>query len=193
MRRIYAQGDLDGACLLYSIVNAYAALRHEGPDFAAVSRAFAQVDHPGDFLSGMVGTTGAYDKQYALLEGNIRRVLALLGGGTFLVKRITGHFSLDMLEELLGEHSVVVLRYMGSSKHLSGMDHWVCAVDCDPGGQCAHVACSTRLQRACDGVACAYAETLREKYKRWSNDMLLADREHTVVEGEVFQISLPPG
>lgn len=192
MRRIYAQGDLDGACFLYSIVNAYAALRHEGPDFAAVSRAFAQVDHPADFLSGIVGTTGQYDLQYALLEENIRRVLARLGGGTFSVRRITGRNSVDMLEGLLGENSVVVLRYMGSSKYLSDMDHWVCAVEYDMGGKTVHVACSTRLQRACDGEACAYAETFNERSGRWSNDMLLPGREHTLVDGEAFQISWQP-
>lgn len=192
MRRIYAQGDLDGACFLYGIVNAYAALKGEGPDFAAVSRAFAQVDHPADFLCGIVGTTGQYDRQYALLEENIRRVLALLGGGTFCVRRISGRFNAGLLEELLGENSVVLLRYMGSSRHLSGMDHWVCAVEYDTGDRTVHVACSTRLQRACNGEACAYAETFNERRGRWSNDMLLADREHTFVDGEVFQISLQP-
>ncbi|MBU1039970.1 MAG: hypothetical protein KKF77_02575 [Proteobacteria bacterium] len=192
MRRIYAQGDLDGACFLYSIVNAYAALRHEGPDFAAVSRAFAQVDHPADFLSGIVGTTGRYDLQYDLLEDNIRRVLALLGGGTFTVRRIARAYQVDLLEELLGENSVVVLRYMGSSKYLSDMDHWVCAVDYEPGGRTVHVACSTRLQRACTGEACTYAETFNERSGCWSNDMLLPGREHTLVDGEAFQITWQP-
>lgn len=192
MRRIYAQGDLDGACFLYSIVNAYAALKHQGPEFAAVSRAFAQVDHPADFLSGIVGTTGQYDQKYVLLEDNIRRVLTLLGGGTFSVRRIAERYSVDMLEELLGENSVVVLRYMGCSKFLSDMDHWVCAVEYDTGDKTVHVACSTRLQRACDGVACAYAETFNERCGRWSNDMLLPGREHTLVDGEAFQISWRP-
>ena len=79
-RRISAQGDLDGACFLYSIVNAYAALCGSAPSFGNLCAALAQVEHPGDFLNPSVGTTGHYDLDYALLQRTIERTLALLGG-----------------------------------------------------------------------------------------------------------------
>lgn len=79
-RRISAQGDLDGACFLYSIVNAYAALTGGAPSFDNLCAALAQVEHPGDFLNPSVGTTGHYDLDYALLQRTIERTLALLGG-----------------------------------------------------------------------------------------------------------------
>jgi len=81
-RRIYAQGDLDGACFLYSIVNAYVALCGKPPDFERVCAAFAQVDHPADLLNASVGTTGGYDLDYPLLQNTIERMLALLGGAS---------------------------------------------------------------------------------------------------------------
>jgi len=190
-RKIYAQGDLDGACFLYGIVNAYAALRREEPEFAAVCRAFGQVDHPGDFLNGSVGTTGSYDNDYGLLEGNIKRILAILGQAEFFVQRISGHFSADLLETLLGAQSVVLLRYTGSSHNAAGMDHWVCAVAYDRKSRETHVACSVRLQKASNGQGAAYRETLHE-HGRWSNDILSDAHAHAVVDGEVFRIALQP-
>lgn len=192
LRKIYAQGDFDGACFLYSIVNAYVALQHESPDFTAICKAVAQVDHPGDFLNGTVGTTGAYDKDYALLEKNIRLILANLGNAEFLVQRIPGQWSRKVMEELVGSKSVALVRYMGSSNNSSGMDHWVCVVDCDRRDASMHVACSVRLHKAFDGLGCAYAESFHEEHGRWSNDILSERQEYTIVAGEVFQISVQP-
>jgi len=191
MRKIYAQGDWDGACFLYSIVNAYVALRREQPEFAAVCRAFGQVDHPGDFLNGSVGTTGSYDSNYGMLEENIRRALSALGAANFAVRRIAGRFSEDMLKDLLGSNSVVLVRYMGSSKYATGMDHWVCAMDYDEQSGEVLVACSVRLHKACDDLPCAYAEKHIPKYDRWWNDALSKQHDHTIVSEEVFQITMP--
>lgn len=191
-RNIYAQGDLDGACFLYGIVNAFVALRRGEPEFGAVCAAFAQVDFPGDFLNAWVGTTGSYDKNYARLEENIARILSILGGDAFVVRRIAGDCPGDVLEGLISQNSVALVRYMGSSKHAADMDHWVCAVDYDRARRETHVACSVRRQRACAGPSCQYAETFHETYGRWSNDSLLEGRGHTIVAGEVFQISLKP-
>jgi hypothetical protein len=200
MRRIYAQGDLDGACFLYSIANAYVALRHDAPAFASVCRAFGQVDHPGDFLNGQVGTTGSYDKNYALLERNIRRMLALLGPAPdavpdappFYVTRVPGPFRAALLEQLIDASSVVLVRYKGSSKYSTDMDHWVCAVEYDRQRQAAHVACSVRWQKSCDGQARGYGELFHERYGRWSNDILDQEHAHAIVEEEVFRIATEP-
>ncbi len=214
-RRIFAQGDLDGACFLYSIVNAYVALTGRAPDFERVCAAFSQVDHPADFLNASVGTTGRYDLNYALLQGNMERMLALLGGASpgaqhpdthppdshlsdsqlppaqiFTVQRIAGPFSPASLDALLDAKSVVILRYQGSSQFADNMDHWVCVVAHDSASGAMAVACSVRHQRACNGAPCSYAETLHPQYGRWSNDRLCPERAYTVVEGEVFRISL---
>ncbi|MBU1230273.1 MAG: hypothetical protein KKA55_08195 [Proteobacteria bacterium] len=192
LRNIYAQGDFDGACFLYSTVNAYVALQRETPDFEAICKAVAQVDHPGDFLNGTVGTTGSYDNNYALLEKNIRAILANLGNAEFLVQRIAGQSSPQRMEELVGPNSVAIVRYTGSSDNSSDMDHWVCVVECDRGDAGMHVACSVRLHKALDGLGCAYAERFHEGYGRWSNDILSERQEYTLVAGEVFQISIQP-
>jgi hypothetical protein len=194
-RRIYAQGDLDGACFLYSIVNAYVALTGRAPDFGRVCAAFAQVDHPADFLNASVGTTGHFDRDYALLQNTIERMLALLGGASpdsprFLVTRIQGPFSAASLNALLDAKSVVILRYQGSSMFADAMDHWVCVVAHDAAQGRLHVACSVRHQRACNGAPCSYAETLHPEFGRWSNDQLCPERAYTVVEGEVFRVRL---
>ena len=192
-RMIYAQGDFDGACFLYSIGNAYVALRGMMADFGLLCAAMAQVDHPGDFLNGCVGTTGAYEKRYALLEANIRRMLATLAGPApdaprFEVARLAAPPRPEALARLIGPQSVVILRYQGGSQNAAGMDHWVCAVDCDATAERIHVACSVGLHRAIDEGR-PYQETTHANGRR-SNDALTKEREHTVIEGEVFQVTL---
>ena len=219
-RRISAQGDLDGACFLYSIVNAYAALTGGAPSFGNLCAAMAQVPHPGDFLNPSVGTTGRYDLDYPLLQSTMERMLAALAGEDpqaqqpgsdspgsqqpgaqesgaqslsttrFRVRRIEGPNSIPALAALLDARSVVILRYQGSSHFADDMDHWVCAVAGDAAGDRLDVACSVRHQRACNGSPCGYAETFHPEFGRWSNDQLCPERAHTLVEGEVFCVRL---
>ena len=214
-RRISAQGDLDGACFLYSIVNAYVALTGGAPSFGNLCAALAQVEHPGDFLNPSVGTTGQYDLNYPLLQGTIERMLALLGGEgpdsqrsdsqdsgvqhspahsppaqRFHVQRIEGPLSVRSAALLPDARSVVILRYQGSSLFADDMDHWVCAVAHDAALGCLYVACSVRHQRACIGAPCGYEERHHPEVGRWSNDQLCPDRAHTLVEGEAFRVRL---
>lgn len=189
-RRIFAQGDLDGACFLYSTVNAHAALCGRPPEFERVCAAFGQVDHPADFLNASVGTTGGFDQNHALLQDNMERMLALLQGGRFLVSRIPGPMTAASLGALLDAASVVILRYQGSSEYADNMDHWVCAVAYDGARERLAVACSVRHQRACDGSPCRYAETWHPESGRWSNDALCPERAYALVEGEAFVVRL---
>lgn len=202
-RRISAQGDLDGACFLYSIVNAYAALCGSAPDFPSLCAALAQVEHPGDFLNPSVGTTGHYDLDYPLLQNTIARMLALLGGESpgaqsppaqrFHVQRIEGPLDVRSAALRPDARSVVILRYQGSSHFADGMDHWVCAVAHDVAQGRLHVACSVRHQRACIGAPCGYEERHHPEVDRWSNDQLCPERAHTLVEGEAFRVRLEEG
>lgn len=204
-RRISAQGDLDGACFLYSIVNAYAALCGSAPSFDNLCAALAQVEHPGDFLNPSVGTTGHYDLDYPLLQGTIERMLALLGGEgppaqrfhvqRFHVQRIHVQgierpLTVRSAALLPDARSVVILRYQGSSHFADDMDHWVCAVAHDAALGCLYVACSVRHQRACIGAPCGYEERHHPEVDRWSNDQLCPERAHTLVEGEAFRVRL---
>lgn len=209
-RRISAQGDLDGACFLYSIVNAYAALCGSAPSFGNLCAALAQVEHPGDFLNPSVGTTGRYDLNYPLLQGTIERMLALLGGEgpdsqqspahsppaqrfhvqRFHVQRIEGPLTVRSAALLPDARSVVILRYQGSSFFADDMDHWVCAVAHDAALGCLYVACSVRHQRACIGAPCGYEERHHPEVGRWSNDQLCPERAHMLVEGEAFRVRL---
>jgi len=185
-RHIYGQGDLDGACFLYAVVNAYVALCGKAPQFDAVCAAFAQVDHPGDFLNGIVGTTGQYDGNYALLQDNLERVLSRLGGESFHVQRVEGPTDAEFLGALIGPQSVAVVRYQGNSALTRDMDHWVCAVAGDPQSGGTFVACSVRFQKSFCGSECRYAETFHPQSGRWSNDLLHIGGEVKLVEGEVF-------
>lgn len=189
-RWIYAQGDFDGACFLYGIVNSYVALTGERPTFERLCAAIAGMDHPGDLLNPNVGTTGGYDGDMAKLGTNIRRALSALGGdepgaARFTVTRLPGRLSTADITRGLGPASVVLLRYQGASRHAEGMDHWVCAVAA--GGETLRVACSVRLHMAIDAGE-AYAE--EDHAGRRSNDALTPGRAYSLVDGEAFVIAL---
>lgn len=187
-RHIFGQGDLDGACFLYAVVNASVALTGRAPEFWVMAQALGQVDHPGDFLNGIVGTTGHYDQQYALLQDNIERILARLGDAAFTVERLEGPFPAARLAEVLGPDSVALVRYQGNSELTKDMDHWVCAVAHDAATGATFVACSVRFQKSyADGV-CTYVERLHPESGRWSNDVLRLGGDIKIVEGEVFRV-----
>lgn len=187
-RRIFGQGDLDGACFLYAVVNAFVALTGRAPEFWVMAQALGQVDHPGDFLNGIVGTTGAYDRQYALLQDNIERILARLGSEAFEVRRIEAPTDAASLAALLGPDSVALVRYQGNSERTKDMDHWVCAVAHDAATGNTFVACSVRFQKSYADGACTYAERLHPECGRWSNDVLRVGGDIKIVEGEVFRV-----
>lgn len=193
-RRIYNQGDLDGACFLYAVVNAYVALTGRAPEFWVMAQALGQVDHPGDFLNGIVGTTGHYDQNYPLLQDNLERVLARLGPGLsgrrFAVRRQEGPCSAETLAGLLGPDSVAVIRYQGNSALTRDMDHWVCAVAHDAASGGTFVACSVRYQKSFAASGCTYSERFHPDCGRWSNDLLHIGGDLKLVEGEVFCVKL---
>ncbi len=192
-RWIYAQGDFDGACFLYGIVNSYVALTWTRPDFERLCAAISGMDHPGDLLNPNIGTTGGYDGDMAKLAGNIRRTLAALGGEgpgatRFSVTRLPGQLSAADIARNLGPASVVLLRYQGASLHSEGMDHWVCAVAAE--GETLRVACSVRLHKAIDAGE-RYAET--DHGGRRGNDALTPEHAYALVAGEAFVITRAAG
>lgn len=189
-RRIYAQGDFDGACFLYGIVNSHMALTGTRPAFERLCAAIDGMDHPGDLLNPNVGTTGGYEKDHAKLSANIRRALAALAGSDpgaarFAVTRLAGGLRAADIARRIGPASVVLLRYQGASLHAEGMDHWVCAVAAE--GEILRVACSVRLHKAIDAGE-TYAE--EDHAGRRSNDALTPDRPYLLVDGEAFVIAL---
>lgn len=189
-RWIYAQGDFDGACFLYGIVNSYVALTGERPAFERLCAAIAGMDHPGDLLNPNIGTTGGYDGDMAKLADNIRRALSALAGADagaarFTVTRLDGRLRASDVAQSVGPASVTLLRYQGASQRAEGMDHWVCAVAAE--GEALRVACSVRLHMAIDAGA-AYAE--EDHAGRRSNDALTPDRAYSLVDGEAFVIAL---
>ena len=191
-RWIYAQGDFDGACFLYGIVNSYVALTGTRPDFERLCAAIAGMDHPGDLLNPNIGTTGGYDGDMGKLADNIRRALAALGGeghgaARFNVTRLPGPLSAADIARHLDSASVVLLRYQGASLHSEGMDHWVCAVAAE--GESLRVACSVRLRKALDTDE-KYAEA--DFNGRRANDALTPERAYELVAGEAFVITRAP-
>ncbi len=188
-RHIYAQGDLDGACFLYSVVNAYWALTGREPDFYRVCAALAQVDCPRDFLSGNTGTGGGLAGDSAAIRGNALRVLNALGPERFDVMALAGDIA-GRAEELITRHSVLALHYRGDSGLMRDFNHWALAVACARPHRTLHLACSVILQKTCFRNACAYEETFHADFGRWSNDTLSDLHPYELVEGEAFRIVL---
>src|SRR5687767_7158440 len=153
-RTIYSQGDLDGACFLYSAANAYTALTNRKPDLARWARAIQQVPHPADFLDPTCGTTINYEQDPNLLGDALEmifRAVAIDG------PRIdfTWHpeaAGFGDVAELIDGQSVALFRYSGNTRYARSIDHWVCGVARRraklgrPGR--LHVACSARLTDA---------------------------------------------
>lgn len=187
-RKIYAQGDLDGACFLYSIVNAYAALTKKEPPFPNVCRAFRQVDFPQDFLSGNTGTTDNYDKNHSKLKENIERIISILGDERIITSQVFDNLLDVDLSDFVNDNSVLIVRYKGDSKFAIGIDHWVCVVAYEKHFKTMHIACSVRLQKACMGGNCDYREVFHQNFSRWSNDKLSTKNKHYLVRGESFKL-----
>lgn len=188
IRRIYAQGDLDGACFLYSVVNAYVALTRREPEFSNVCSAFKQVDHPQDFLSGNTGTNGQYCNRPDALKDNIERILSVIGNEKFAVTVLDSFCFVSGIESYLDQNSVVLLHYLGNSKFAKNLDHWVCAVEYKE--SILYVACSVRLQKACKGGTCDYQEIYHRQFERWSNDQLFDGNDQFIMPTPAIQVSL---
>ena len=130
-RKILAQGDLDGACYLYSIANSYFALTSKQLTSAQWKHSLcASPFKLDDYLSGQ--GTEALDHTPDYLEGLCRNFLGEIKNARFEVTR-SENVSSRSLRAALSEKQVVIVAF-------SDGDHWVSIVDADQ--QKFYLACS---------------------------------------------------
>jgi hypothetical protein len=194
-RSIHSQGDLDGACFLYSAANAYTALTGRSPDLARWARAVQGVPHPADFLDPTCGTTLNYEQDPSLLGDALETICAAVGKEGPRID-FTWHpeaAGLEDVTELVDSRSVALFRYHGNTRYARNMDHWVCGVAVrrprlERAGR-VYVACSSRLVDAYPESPYLYREREHRNGRR-SNDVVIDDGRATLVNGCAFQLRL---
>ena len=130
-RKILAQGDLDGACYLYSIANSYAALTCKQLTGTQWKRSLrASPFKLDDYLCGQ--GTEALDDTQDYLEGLCRNFLGRIPNTQFEVTR-REDVSPRLLRAALTEKQVAIVA-------INDGDHWVSIVDADK--KQFYVACS---------------------------------------------------
>lgn len=132
-RKYLMQGDVDGACFLYSVANSVIALGwrrkiNSQQWVDAWANALEFVPFSSDFLNGNLGTQN-YDNNSDLYGFAVRQALSeyMVVDDEYKYKYdVTTHPKINSIKgvkNLILEDSVVVLNISG--------DHWVCVVDVD--------------------------------------------------------------
>ena len=190
-RRIHAQGDLDGACFLYALGNAYTALTGQIPEPQRWDRAIGSIKHPVDFLKPCVGTTDHYEKDLRLLEDAAISFLDHLAGtqSAFRVQRDSEADNLEGLASLVDSKSVAVFWHRGATEFVDQGDHWVCAVAAEETPLVVHVACSIRHGDDGRFNDRRYVERFHESLNRYSNDSVREEHAIRIMQGFVLQIA----
>lgn len=179
-RHILSQGDLDGACFLYSVVNAYTTLTtrepgNEGWDkrfFDRWDRSTGFIPYLSDFFQcgreNEHSGTGRYNDDQRLFAYTTERILDQMG--TEVEK---DRFAVDVrsdandpasLRDLVHESSVAIV--------CPNYEHWVVAVHFDPNPCTVSVACSWKYHSFDP-----YQETYHNSSTAYSNDTLPAQCE----------------
>ena len=185
-RSIHTQGDLDGACFLYALANAWTALTGQDPTLEEWGARVRQLPLLDELIDPRVGTTASYSNTPALLVEAARRLLSANPEASLAVEHLPDLRALSELAGLIDERRVVVLRYQGSSRFTKDVDHWVCAVATDARSSRVHVACSMRwsdVHRFSD----AEYEELEVAFGRRANDSL-AEPDAELVAGSALLI-----
>ena len=142
-RTIHTQGDLDGACFLYAIANAYSAISGKFPGLQEWGARVQELPHLAELIDPSVGTTASYANAPELLAQVAEQLLVVGSDPGLAVRPLPTVQTLAEVVELIDECSVVVLRYRGASRFAKDVDHWVCAVASEAPTR-LHVACSIR-------------------------------------------------
>lgn len=179
-RHILAQGDLDGACFLYSLLNAYISLTSRTPGkqgwdkrfYERWDRAATFVPHLPDFFlcadDNDYSGTGRYNDDPRLYAFVTERVMDKMSTeiekGRFAVKIHEDATTPMDLKAFVREKSVALV--------CPNTEHWVACVHCGSNPYTVRVACSWIYHSFDD-----YQETFHEKNKVYSNDKLARNCE----------------
>jgi len=152
-RYILSQGDLDGACFLYSIINAYISLTVRRPGrqgwgnkfYKRWDKAIAYIPHLTDFFIcssiNENGGTGRYDDNACLFKLAVERVLYEMSTqkekGVFQVNIHEDRHHPSDIKKLISKNSVVIV--------CPDYEHWVVCVACKENPTIVYTACSAEL------------------------------------------------
>lgn len=175
MVKIYSQGDLDGACFLYSIANAYRTLSNKEISPSAWSKALKWVCFPEDLLNRSMGTE-RYNNKTELYQLVINSVLAELSYYQAEHVKIS---KLDNIRKLITDNSVAIFCYrVVNDKGKEIINHWTCGVDYTVKPFGIQIACSD----------CSATPLKSSKYNRWYNEVRADDNITELFDFTVFKI-----
>lgn len=154
MNKIHHQGNFDGSCFLYSIINSYSALMNKSPTQDMWDEAIKWIPFSGDFVTTL--GTQRYDDDLNLYNFTIQRILREFKLGYKIELSTYSSISgIEHLKSLISDTSVVLLNISG--------DHWVSVVDYNANQ--LMVSCSSE-RNSSEGQ---YQEYTSEKFNRKYN------------------------
>lgn len=180
MVKIYSQGDLNGACFLFSIANAYKSLANKDITKSAWSKAVNGVFFLEDFMDGKLGTE-RYNANPLLFETVVNHMLGEFSDKVqFEVKHLKSS-NLASTKKYITESSVVIFCFrVENEKGNEILNHWTCGVDLSDVPSEIQLACSS----------CAVDPQKGNRYHRWYNETRSDKNITEVIEESVFQISI---
>ena len=174
-RHILSQGDLDGACFLYSILNTYVSLTTREPGNIGWDENFYQrwdkatkfIPYLTDFflcsVSNPNGGTGRYDDNANLFQITVERVLSKMStqaeNGIFDVSVHKDRHHPKDIKNLITKGSVVIVCPDG--------EHWVACVEYNKNKSIVYTACSWEFHKYNK-----YEEHFHKKSRVYSNSVL---------------------
>lgn len=177
MSRIYlTQGDLDGACFLYSIANSVAALSAKKPTVKQWSKALEYIPSASDFLDGSIGTKN-YDDRHEIYKFAIEQALSEYSPSHNY--NVLSHPDIDnisQISKLIGHDSVAILNING--------EHWICVVDIEKSKNKLFAACSD----VTDTQIFYYKELKCDRFDRFFNKEYQLNAKCSIYKPSVIQI-----
>ncbi len=158
-RRILAQGDLDGACYLYSIANSVFALTSKRLTDAQWEKSLRALPFKlDDFLSR--GGTKSLDDTPDYLESLCRNFLNEIKNTQFEITRNI-NISSKLLRSAIMDNQVAIVA-------IDDGKHWVSLVDADQ--KLFYLACSAAFgESTCSESKCSYSEQQSPNFHRVFN------------------------
>ena len=176
-RKILTQGELDGACYLYSLSNAYVCLTGKRPTQNNWDKTIDILPFQKDFLKSSVGTENCYKNNIDMKEltANFFKNLSCRSNLSF---DVVAHENIDDKESLgmlINDHTVSVFCMF--------QEHWVVGSSYDKKKDILRIACSYQLLENAP-----YIERLDELYNRPYN--AITKRKNLGCKGTVFSVTV---
>lgn len=176
-RKFLIQGDLDGACFLYSIANSAVLLSSRKPTTKQWGNALQYIPFSADFLNGELGTKN-YDDQHEIYSFAIKQALSEFSPSkNYKIKSYPQFEKIEDIKNLISSSSVVILNING--------DHWVSVSDLSISKKSLFTVCSDLGDRVNN-----YQENLCDNYGRYYNKVYTLNSDFNIHKTSVVQIKM---